>query len=390
MQTNKVLLVLDWSNLMFRSLFMNSLYGKVGNYDRIEDMQSFIYKFAIDVCSLINIFKPTNIIIATDAQHPWRKQILPEEVGYKSNRSKNGNFNWDNIFKCSDDLLHLLTKKRLHVAQVEYGEADDIVAMCTELVKYEYPEYNTVIVSADADLRQLISFDKDTHQYCVVYNTTGKGKGKANKRSIYATKEFIDWVNVEDQADIFFGTVDNKKTYIKNLLKQNTIIQLEETNPDDVLLHKIFCGDDGDCVPSMYHWYVSDKKQRITPSREQKIRNNIGINNVKDLCESIQLLPAAMEKVCKKEIDDIDIDERVQRQRVLVELNSKLFPEHIQEYKDTLNWMIKDTPEYNFWNFKAPDLFQGTKYENANKKKALEAEVFKDMDKYLKSNSLFN
>ena len=390
MQTNKVLLVLDWSNLMFRSLFMNSLYGKVGNYDRIEDMQSFIYKFAIDVCSLINIFKPTNIIIATDAQHPWRKQILPEEVGYKSNRSKNGNFNWDNIFKCSDDLLHLLTKKGLHVAQVEYGEADDSVAMCTELVKYEYPEYNTVIVSADADLRQLISFDKDTHQYCVVYNTTGKGKGKANKRSIYATKEFIDWVNAEDQADIFFGTVDNKKAYIKNLLKQNTIIQLEETNPDDVLLHKIFCGDDGDCVPSMYHWYVSDKKQRITPSREQKIRNQIGINNVKDLCESIQLLPAAMEKVCKKEIDDIDIDERVQRQRVLVELNSKLFPEHIEEYKDTLNWMIKDTPEYNFWNFKAPDLFQGTKYENANKKKALEAEVFKDMDKYLKSNSLFN
>jgi len=38
MQTNKVLLVLDWSNLMFRLLFMNSLYGKVGNYDRIEDM----------------------------------------------------------------------------------------------------------------------------------------------------------------------------------------------------------------------------------------------------------------------------------------------------------------------------------------------------------------
>ena len=63
--------------------------------------------------------------------------------------------------------------------------------MCTELVKYEYPEYNTIIVSADADLRQLISFDKDTHQYCVVYNTTGKGKGKANKRSIYAQKNLL-------------------------------------------------------------------------------------------------------------------------------------------------------------------------------------------------------
>ena len=101
---NKNLLILDWSNLLFRSLFMNQLYGKTSNYDRIEDMRSFIYKFATDVCSILNIFKPSNVIIATDAQHAWRKDVLPGEMGYKSNRQKNENYNWDNIFKCSDDL----------------------------------------------------------------------------------------------------------------------------------------------------------------------------------------------------------------------------------------------------------------------------------------------
>ena len=67
MENKKVLLVLDWSNLLFRSLFMNSLYGHTNGYDRIEDVRSFMYKFTTDVCAIINIFKPSNVIIATDA-----------------------------------------------------------------------------------------------------------------------------------------------------------------------------------------------------------------------------------------------------------------------------------------------------------------------------------
>ena len=86
MESKKVLLVLDWSNLLFRSLFMNSLYGQVNGYNRIEDVRSFMYKFTTDVCSILNIFKPTNVIIATDSQHAWRKDVLPGDdlnPGYK-------------------------------------------------------------------------------------------------------------------------------------------------------------------------------------------------------------------------------------------------------------------------------------------------------------------
>jgi 5'-3' exonuclease len=67
MENKKILLVLDWSNLLFRSLFMNNLYNKASDYNRIEELRSFMYKFTTDVCSIINIFKPSNIIIATDA-----------------------------------------------------------------------------------------------------------------------------------------------------------------------------------------------------------------------------------------------------------------------------------------------------------------------------------
>ena len=385
MESKKVLLVLDWSNLLFRSLFMNSLYGQVNGYNRIEDVRSFMYKFTTDVCSILNIFKPTNVIIATDSQHAWRKDVLPGDdlnPGYKSNRKKSESINWDNIFQCSDDLLKILSKNSMHVAKVEHCEADDIAAMCKEIVFEKYPNYNVIIVSADADIRQLIDFNPITHQYCIVYNTTGKGKG--SKRHIYVPESFETWYNTADSNfDIFFENEDMSKTYIKQLLQTNTIMELSVQNPNDVVLNKIFCGDDGDCVPSFYNWYKDGRKVRITPGKEKKVREIIGINTVQDLVDSEYKLKPVFEKVCKRDINDIDFSERLMRQRVLVELNSKLFPDYIQDYKESLDYMIGDIPSESFWNLKSQVLLKGTQYEGYDKKKAIEAEIFKGMDKYI-------
>lgn len=387
MESKKVLLVLDWSNLLFRSLFMNSLYGQVNGYNRIEDVRSFMYKFTTDVCSILNIFKPTNVIIATDSQHAWRKDVLPGDdlnPGYKSNRKKSESINWDNIFQCSDDLLEILSNNSMHVAKVEHCEADDIAAMCKEIVFEKYPNYNVIIVSADADIRQLIDFNPVTHQYCIVYNTTGKGKG--SKRHIYVPESFETWYNTADSNfDIFFENEDMSKTYIKQLLQTNTIMELSVQNPNDVVLDKIFCGDDGDCVPSFYNWYKDGRKVRITPGKEKKVREIIGINTVQDLVDSEYKLKPVFEKVCKRDINDIDFSERLMRQRVLVELNSKLFPDYIQDYKESLDYMIGDIPSESFWNLKSQILLKGTQYEGYDKKKAIEAEIFKGMDKYINS-----
>ena len=58
--------------------------------------------------------------------------------------------------------------------------------------------------------------------------------------------------------------------------------------------------------------------------------------------------------------------------------------------------MIRDIPVVGFWNVKSQTLLAGTDYEGYDKKKVLEAEIFKGMDKYInsdgsvKTNSLFN
>lgn len=380
---NKILLVLDNSNLMFRSLFMNSLYGPKVNYERQEDMRSFIYKFATDICSIVNIFRPNNVVMATDAQNAWRKDILPGDDGYKSNRQKNAEYNWDNIFSASDDLLRILNSRGVHIAQCERAEADDVVAMFKEQVFRKYPDYNIIIVSADADLRQLIDFNEETHQYCAVYNTITHGK--TSKRHFFVTQGLIDWLNKTDELELFFSNADPGKTYLKDLLNNNPNIELTLENPTGILLNKIFCGDDGDAVPSFYDWVKDGKYTRVTPAKAKKIMETCGISSIGDVVRSADGIKEVLEKIAKKEVNDIDVADRIGRQRLLVELNSSLFPEHIQEYRDTIDYMVENPWTYNPASMKAPALLEGTAYQNANKPKALTADVFRDVDKYLGS-----
>lgn len=380
MKTNKTILCLDWSNILFRSLFINQLYGTKMTYDNIEDCQSFIFKFATDVCSIINIFKPNNVILLTDSQHAWRKDVLPGEDGYKSNRQKQEGVNWDNIFKCSDDLKQLFKNVGCHVAEYEHSEADDMAALCKEVIFEKYHDYNLIIVSADADLRQLIDFDPLTNQYCAVYNTIVKGK--TGKRFLYITQEMQNWLDKEDEVDIFFSNIDESKQYIKDIVSQNVKIGIDVENPNEILLHKIFCGDDGDCVPSFYSWIHNGKSVRITPAKERKIRETLGIKTIADLIQAKDNLKPLIESVAKKDVNDININERLHRQRTLVELNSSLFPKDIQSYKDTVDYMIQSTGESVFANMKAVNILKGSEYENSNKPKALTASVFKDMEKY--------
>jgi len=380
MKTNKILLCLDWSNILFRSLFINQLYGAKTTYDNIEDCQSFIYKFATDVCSIINIFKPNNVILLTDSQHAWRKDILPGEDGYKSNRQRQEGINWDNIFKCADDLKQIFYNVGCHIAEYEHGEADDMAALCKEVVFEKYHDYNLIIVSADADLRQLIDFNPLSNQYCAVYNTIVKGK--TGKRFLYITQEMKDWIEKRDEVDIFFSNIDESKQYIKDIIAQNIKIDIEVENPNEILLHKIFCGDDGDCVPSFYSWINNGKSVRITPSKEKKIRETLGIKTLGDLIQAKDNLKPLIESIAKKEVNDININERLQRQRILVELNSELFPKEIQAYKDTIEYMVQNDHTGVFINLKAANILKNTEYENSNKTKALTASVFKDMEKY--------
>ena len=385
----RTLLVFDWSNLLFRSLFLHQMFSGHGTtYASKEEISSFIFKFCQDVLSLIKMFGQDSmlpqVLICCDSKDAWRKSILPttdSAAGYKSNREKDPNIEWDSVYEASDNLLRIFQKKiGCTVATYEHAEADDLICMTKETVMSQFPNYNVIIVSADADLRQLLTFNKDTHQYCIVYNTTTRPKSKT--RRLYVQQEFKDWLEEPDKVDIFFDNFDTSKNYVKSLLENNGSIELYVENPNEIVLSKLFCGDTSDVVPSMYSYYKNGKQSRITPSKYKKITEMLNITDVPSLLENIQALPGAVEKVCKISPTDVDFKERVLFQRKLVELNSTLFPSEIAEYKDTISYMIRNgVPVKQGTSLRAVDILKGTDYEGADKKKAIVADVLKDLDK---------
>lgn len=378
MEQKKIVLGLDWSNLMFRSLYINQIFGDKINYDKIEDCRSFIYKMTGDICSIINIFKPDNVVMLMDSKNVWRKKILED---YKATREHSDTINWNNIFQVVNELKMIFKSMGVHIAESPNAEADDMAALCKEVIWENFPNYNFIIVSADADLRQLLDWNPLTNQYCAVYNTITKGK--SGKRYFYMSPECSEWFEKhEDPMAVFFGDIDQNRVYLKNIFEQNSKIEKDIEDPDEILIHKIFCGDDGDNIPAFYTWIANGKSQRITPSKEKKICEKLNIKNVNDLLKAEGGLKPVFETVCKKDINDLDFSERLKTQRTLVELKSELFPDSIQLYKAEIFNMLQELNARSIV-FRAANILKGTQFEGYDQKKVLEANVFHNIDKYL-------
>lgn len=389
-KNKQLVLCIDWSNIMYRSLFMSQGYGNKSTYSTDKEIESFIWKMTTDLSYILRTFKPDKSIFAIDSPHPWRKEVLPGDDGYKNNRKKKDDLNWEGIFKASEELKEIMKNHGFSFAEVVNAEGDDLMAIVKECCNNSDNPKNLIIVSADADIKQLVSFNKNNNSFCMVYNTIGVGK--QGKRRLFCTQECIDYINspVSDKNDIFFTNLDLDKKRIKDVLENNPKIQLELCNPEEVVLEKIFCGDDGDCVPSFYEWYrPSGIKDRITPAKCRKICESLGISSRIDLELQKGFLKDAIEKISKKTVNDIDVIERLERQRDLVELSSLRFPQRIQDYKTEIEYMLHEIDPDKAFDLQAKDILKDSKFDSIVKnKEAEEIEAFKDIDKYVLEKNL--
>lgn len=379
------ILALDWTNLAFRSLYMANGFNGNATYDIKEEIDNYIGKMAEDISYILRMYTPNKVIFCTDSKHSWRKDVISS---YKMNREKSSNYNWDNIFAALESLKNHLKKLGYVFAEVEHAEADDMLALVKEIT-FQVPafsNYNLILVSADADIRQLIDFKTSTSQYCMVFNEIGTGKG--GFRHLYCNSKIMDWYNapIDEQINSIFNfEPDNEREHIKSVLNNNPKVKMEETDPDNILLNKIFCGDDGDCVPSFYEWF-NDKgsKKRLTNAPYVKIMSLLGVKTITDLELSKGSLKESIEKVIKHEINDIDVLARLERQKKLVYLCSEVFPKEIAEYKKTLADEILRQPALNLYGIKKDRLLTGSEFENVLvKNKRRDAEVFDSLNKYV-------
>lgn len=395
---NKLNLIFDFNNMAMRALFTCSYAGEgsVSTFDTDQECAILIRKIATDMAYVMRTFTPDRTIIVCDAKAPWRNELYTDtDEEYKGTRVKDDSKNWDKIWEALNDYKEVLKAKGFAVSEINHAEADDLAALWKQNL-YTANGENILFVSSDKDWVQLIDFNSNTQRFCVCFNPIADNK---KHKKLYITEAFNAWVNGEDNApktDIFFNNYNSQKDKFKNIKSKDIKIYYTLENPNAVVLNKIMCGDDGDNAPAFYTYYKNGKKTRITATKADKIFEDLNISTVKDLCQANEAnaLKPEIEKVMKKELDDIDVNERLLRQRRLVELSPILFPEDIVS---SFNYHLVDTENFGYIStesVKFDTILANTKYLNADYKKPKENGIFdnlKDLEKYIKpvNNALF-
>ncbi|HRT03778.1 MAG TPA: hypothetical protein P5513_07555, partial [Candidatus Diapherotrites archaeon] len=274
--------VFDLQNIFFRSMFVLGGYGKkMYTFNSQTELDQLMRKVAIDVTSIIRFINPSRVIFTMDSKS-WRKDIpIEENEGYKGNRKKSEFINWDNIYNIMDEFLEIIKINGFLVSKIDNAEADDLMALWKDELLHNMNQH-VIFVSADEDVRQLVDFVSSPKKvFSLIYNPFMMGKNSSRK--LFAPKEFKDWLNDEDDiGDIFNRSIDIDKEDFKRIL--NNKVNLEEINGKEIALRKIFCGDDGDNIPSIYTWLNDKGKEvRITNKFYEKIINYIDAKDWKEL-----------------------------------------------------------------------------------------------------------
>ncbi len=382
--------IFDLSNMFFRSMFIVGNYGKKQyTFDSQSEMDQLIRKVATDISSVIRQINPSRVIFALDSRS-WRKDIpIDENEGYKGNRKKSKNINWENIYKVMNDFSDIMKTNGFIVSQVKDAEADDLIALWTdELVNKQ--SQHAILISADEDVRQLVNTNGKS--FSVVYNPFTMGRNATKK--LFVTPEFISWLNDnDDMGDIFNRSIDVDKEDFERIIADKT--KVESTDGNAIALRKVFCGDDGDNVPAIFTWIAKDKNgdviidkrtgepktARITPSKFKKIVDYIGAKDYKDLYGKANVIYDQIVEI-SGERPPFKMEKRLERQSKLVVLDGDLFPSQIvKDFNKTVSEDLGRAQVHpQSWNMLS--MLEGTKYVNPNGKFAgNESSIFKEVDR---------
>ena len=397
-------LVFNMNNMLFRSMFVLGGFGqKQYTFNSQMETDELMRKLAMDMSFLIRMINPSRVIFAKDSKS-WRKGIqIEENEGYKGHRKQSAALNWDSIFSILDEFLEICVDNGMIVTQIDTAEADDIIALwMDELLNNQ--KQHVIAISGDEDIRQLVKAstnEKGQPIFATVFNPFMQGKNAARK--LYVPEgSFNEWLNQIGEADIWNmnASIDVDKGDFKRI-RDTDKVRVEEVDGNLIAMKKVFCGDDGDNIPSIFTWMTKtakgdDKEVRITNAKFEKIyeslRNSPGerIDHDDLLNKKDKILQGI--KKASKTTPPFKIEDRLDRQIKLVVLDKKLFPKSIVTTFDELkeDQLIKPRPEIGGINMNV--MLQGTRYvkeKQGGRGQGTEAGIFKEIDRLNSNKQLF-
>lgn len=379
---SKINVIIDFNNILMRSLSVPGTVGCNSNFDSEEDIKDIIKKLAVDICYNIRLFiGADNVYVVCDSHNAWRKDLLPDgSLGYKANRVKDETRNWDNLWTAVNEFKDIMRNNGIVVSEIKRAEADDLAA----LYKYKFFNENNesiIFISSDKDWRQLADFKNNN--FVIIFNPTVNNKAQ---KKMFMTQECHDYIfnnSKENAINALFAASDNhNKQVIKNSKNLDAKINIEIVDPNNIVISKIFEGDAGDNVPSYYDYYKTNKRGTylagVTPSQTKKLCEKLNIFNTFDLEGKEDDIHVELKNIMK--LDEIPVDpfERLNRQRILVELNPEFFPDNIvREFNNLSN--TPDKINNNLFGIKWFTMLTNTKFYSKEDDKPKVNKVFSDL-----------
>jgi 5'-3' exonuclease len=337
--TGKYTLIFDGNFWLHKTYFIGQRIktGKPFNFiDEPEaDKNLLLWKLAVDFSAEIKRFEGVvNRIVYTVDSSSWRKKVLDSE--YKANRVKSASINWGEIYNVHNEFIASLEKLGVIVSRVYGAEADDLIFAWSSHLNQK--GQNSIIISGDNDLLQLVNMDQSSGANTIYYNKFDK--------DIHVFPKFQSWLDVEEHAttnDIFNLPVDllsNTKQNLRDIIKSNKM-KSHEVNVMEFIFRKILVGDAGDNVPPLHTRTKETKKGPITYRVTDKHANEI-LSRFKDNKvfvtnphlfneEYIQEICEIAQSVIKIEKPISEIIERWKMNRDLVYLHTNCIPREIGE-----------------------------------------------------------
>lgn len=339
--TGKYTLIFDGNFWLHKTFFIGQKIkqGKPFNFidEPEQDKNLLLWKLATDFSAEIKRFEGiTNRIVYTVDSSSWRKTFHPES-DYKANRTKSSDIDWNRIYEVHNEFIEGLKKMGVVISRIKGAEADDLIfAWSSHLNQLGQ---NSMIISGDNDLLQLVNRDNSSGANTLYYNKFDK--------DLHVFSGFREWI-AEDEYhttnDIFNLPVDlvsNTKSNLREIIKFNKM-SLDEVNTNEFIFRKILIGDAGDNVSPLEvkikHSKVGQPRKFVVTEKQANeilqefISDKMFVNQSHFFIEDhINQIVSIAKKVIKIERIESEIRKKWELNRNLVFLHKNCIPQEINE-----------------------------------------------------------
>lgn len=227
-------IIIDGDYMLHRSVFILKQTNTIK-----QDLLELLRK---DFDSAVRLHPFDNFFFVSDKGKSWRKEEFEE---YKGQRKKDDSIDWEQVYKDYDDFKkEVCQRNNVQMIEISGLEGDDIIGYLVN--ESNKKGYSNLIVAADSDLQQLLTFDNNKNYINILWNH------KFNDERLYMPRNYqIFMENIEKNKNDDIFNLDYDEDFLVLIDKLSNRSKVKEVYFEEKLFEKIISGDRKDNINSV-------------------------------------------------------------------------------------------------------------------------------------------